>query len=147
MSDFQRPHGPQPTRLLPPWDFPGKSNGVGCHCLLRQMTLVPINYHTFFFQCVVIIVSVCVCVLNCIRLFVSHGLQPARLLCAWNFSRQEYWSGLPFPPPGDLPNLGIEPMSLGPPALAGGFFPMAPPGKPVVIIPNEQKTYRWLFSS
>ena len=35
------------------------------------------------------------------------------------FSRQEYWSGLPFPPPGDFPDLGIKPMS---PALAGGFF-------------------------
>ena len=35
------------------------------------------------------------------------------------FPRQEYWSGLPWPPPGDLPNPGIEPAS---PALAGGFF-------------------------
>ena len=33
-SDPQRPHGLQPTRLLCPWDFPGKSTGVGCHCLL-----------------------------------------------------------------------------------------------------------------
>ena len=38
------------------------------------------------------------------------------------FSRQEYWSGLPCPPPGDLPNPGIEPMSLTSPALAGEFF-------------------------
>ena len=40
------------------------------------------------------------------------------------FSRQEYWSGLPFPPPGDLPNPGIwkKPASLTSPALAGGFF-------------------------
>ena len=35
MSDSSRPHGLQPTRLLRPWDFPGKSTGVGCHCLLR----------------------------------------------------------------------------------------------------------------
>ena len=35
MSDPQRPHGLQPTRLLRPWDFPGKSAGVGCHCLLQ----------------------------------------------------------------------------------------------------------------
>ena len=40
-----------------------------------------------------------------------HGLQPARLLSPWGFSRQEYWSGLPCPPPGDLPNPGIEPRS------------------------------------
>ena len=34
VSDPQRPHGLQPTRILRPWDFPGKSTGVGCHCLL-----------------------------------------------------------------------------------------------------------------
>ena len=38
------------------------------------------------------------------------------------FSRQEYWSGLPCSPPGDLPNPGIEPMSLMSPELAGGLF-------------------------
>ena len=43
------------------------------------------------------------------------------------FPRQEYWSGLPFPPPGDLPDPGIEPTS---PALAGGVFITEPPGKP-----------------
>ena len=40
-----------------------------------------------------------------------HGLKPTRLLCLWGFSRQEYWSGLPCPPPGDLPNAGIKPRS------------------------------------
>ena len=43
------------------------------------------------------------------------------------FSRQGYWSELPFPTPGDPPNPEIEPLS---PALAGGFFTTAPPGKP-----------------
>ena len=42
------------------------------------------------------------------------------------FSRREYWSGLPFPSPGDLPDPGIEPMSL---ASAGRFFTTEPPGK------------------
>ena len=51
-----------------------------------------------------------------------YGLQPARLLCSWD-SGQEYWSGLPCPPPRDLPNPGIEPASLKSPALAGGFLP------------------------
>ena len=36
MSNSSRPHGLQPNRLLHPWDSPGKSTGVGCHCLLRQ---------------------------------------------------------------------------------------------------------------
>ena len=46
------------------------------------------------------------------------------------FPRQEYWSGLPFPTPGDLPNPGIEPASPVSPALAGGFFTTEPCGKP-----------------
>ena len=45
------------------------------------------------------------------------------------FSRQEYWSGLPFPTPGDLPNPGSEPTSLASPVLAGRFFTTAPAGK------------------
>ena len=40
VSDPQRPHGLQPSRLLHPWDFPSKSTGVGCHCLLRRYTLL-----------------------------------------------------------------------------------------------------------
>ena len=39
-----RPHGLQPTRLLHPWDFPGKSTGVGCHCLLRLRDGTSLNY-------------------------------------------------------------------------------------------------------
>ena len=41
MSDSLWPHGLQPTRLLCPWDFPGKSTGVGCHCLLHTQLLHP----------------------------------------------------------------------------------------------------------
>ena len=43
------------------------------------------------------------------------------------FPRQEYWNGLPFPSPGDLPHPEMEP---GSPALAGGIFTFEPPGKP-----------------
>ena len=46
------------------------------------------------------------------------------------FSKQEYWNGLPFLFPGDLPNPGIKLMSLASPTLAGGFFITEPPGKP-----------------
>ena len=58
--------------------------------------------------------------------FWPHGLQPAWLLCPWEFSRQEYWSGLLYPP-GDLPNPGIKPRS---PALQADSLPSEPPGKP-----------------
>ena len=47
VSDSVRPHGPQPTRLLCPWDFPGESNGVGCHCLLPICCL---GWSQLFFQ-------------------------------------------------------------------------------------------------
>ena len=48
------------------------------------------------------------------------------------FSKQECSSGMPFPPPGDLPDPGIESESLASPALAGGFLPNEPPGKPYI---------------
>ena len=58
---------------------------------------------------------------------VSHSLRPyGTVACqaplSLGFSRQEYWSGLPFPSPGDLPDPGIELVSLVSPALASGFF-------------------------
>ena len=49
------------------------------------------------------------------------------------FPRQEYWSGLLFPSPGDLPNPGMEPLSFVSPALAGEFITAEPPGKPYCI--------------
>ena len=48
------------------------------------------------------------------------------------FFQQKYWSGLLFPPRGDLPNLGIEPMSLESPALAGEFYITVPLEKPPI---------------
>ena len=48
------------------------------------------------------------------------------------FSSQEYYSGLPFPPPEDLPNMGIKPASPVSPSLAGRFFTIEPLGKPQI---------------
>ena len=50
MSDSSQPHGLQPTRLVCPWDFPGKSTGVGCHCLLRKIDLGKLNMYTTNFN-------------------------------------------------------------------------------------------------
>ena len=58
------------------------------------------------------------------------------------FSRQEYWSGLPFPPPVDLPNLGIKPVSPVSPVLASKFFTTEPPGKPEVGVKIIEKTFK-----
>ena len=54
-----------------------------------------------------------------VRLFATPGTVAHQAPMSMGFSRQEYWSGLPFPSPGDLPDPGIKPGSS---ALAGGFF-------------------------
>ena len=59
------------------------------------------------------------------------------------FPKQEYRSGLPFPPPGDLPDRGTE---LAPPALAGRFFPTEPPGKPRTIRGKGKISYVLAFT-
>ena len=71
-------------------DFPGESTGVGCHCLLR---------------------------FSCVQFFATLLWTSARHApLSMGFSRQEYWSGLPLPPPGDLPHSGIKPASPVSPA-------------------------------
>ena len=76
-------------------------------------------------------VCVCVCVRVCaralsgfsrVRLFVTLWTVACQASLSMGFSRQEYWSGLPCPPPGYLPNPGIKPISFTSPALVGGFF-------------------------
>ena len=77
--------------------------------------------------------NVCVCVLSpfsCVGLFVTLWTTACQTPLSMGFSRQEYWSGLPCPPLGDLPNPGIEPKPLMSPTSAGGFFTTRPPGKP-----------------
>ena len=64
---------------------------------------------------------VCVCVVS-VWLFVTLGTVAHQAPPSMGFSRQKYWSGLPFPSPGGLPYPGIEPASLTPPALTGSFL-------------------------
>ena len=72
MSDSSRPHGLQPTRLLCPWDFPGKSTEVGCHCLLQYVTSVVSNF---------------------VR---PHRWQATRLPCPWDSSGENTGVGCHF---------------------------------------------------
>ena len=76
------------------------------------------------------IVCVCAQSLSCVWLFGTPWTAAHQALLSMGFPRQEYWSGLPFPTPGDLPNTGIEPTSLASPASAGRLFITVPPGKP-----------------
>ena len=73
--------------------------------------------------------NVCVCSI------MSDSPQPPWIIAhqalpSMEFSRQEYWNGLSFPTPGDLPDPGTEPVSVASPILAGRFFTTAPTGKP-----------------
>ena len=78
--------------------------------------------------------GVCMVCVNVSCSVVSNTGTPWTIACqaplSVGFSRQEYWSGLPFPPPGDLPDPGKEPASSGAPALPGRFFTTKPPEKP-----------------
>ena len=65
------------------------------------------------------------------QLFVTPRTVACQALVSIGFHRQELWSGLPFPPPGVLPDPGIE---LESPALAGRFFTTEPPGKPACFL-------------
>ena len=63
-----------------------------------------------------------ICMLSCVRLFVTPWTVAHQAPLSTEFSRQEYWNQLPFPPPGDLPSSESESVSLASPALADGFF-------------------------
>ena len=65
--------------------------------------------------------------LSCFQLFATPWTVAHQSSLSMGFSRQEYWSGLPFPSPGDLPNPGIKPES---PVLQADTLPSEPPGKP-----------------
>ena len=75
----------------------------------------------------------CVCtlyaMLSHVQLFVTPWAVARQAPLSMEFSMREYWRGLPYPSPGDLPDSGVKPASLVSPAQAGGFFTPAPPGK------------------
>ena len=119
MSESLRPHG-----LYNPWNSPGQNTGVGSRSVLQGI-------------------------------FPTQGLNPGFPHCRWilyqlshqgspvacqaplsmEFPRQEYWKGLPFPSPGDLPHPGVEP---GSPALPAETSPSEPSGKDIEVKENKQ---------
>ena len=141
-----RPHRWQPTRLPRPWDCPGKNTGVGCHFFLQcvkvksESKVSPQSIQTSsvgprqdlytdpFNRLVALALSIIswslsqmsAKLLSCV-FFKTLWTVAHQAPLSMGFSRQENWSGLPYPSPGDLPNPRIEPPLLSP-ALAGGFF-------------------------
>ena len=78
-----------------------------------------------------------------VRLFATPWTVAHQASPSMGFSRQEYWSGLPFPSPGDLPNPGIEPSS---PGLQADALPSEPPGKiSKVVLPQFQNYFNTAF--
>ena len=83
-------------------------------------------------SCLRLRLKVCTCMLSCfsrVQLYVTLWTVACQVPLPMGFSRQESWSGLPCPPPGDLPNPGIEPASLMSPVLQANSLPLATPGK------------------
>ena len=111
--------------------FSGKNTVVGCHALLQgifpthglNLCLLRLLHWQVGSSPLVLPGNT--------KFFITAAYQAPLSI---QFSRREYWSGLPCPLPEDLPDPGIEPVSLPPPALAGGFFSTAPPGKPIFYI-------------
>ena len=108
---------------------------LGLKRLNNQMMIRSSIYACFLLMwvCVCVCSVVCVpaqsCMTLCYPVDCSHPQAPLSM----EFSRQEYWSGLPFPTPRYLPDPVVETASLESPALAGGFYIMVLPGKHLVI--------------
>ena len=87
-------------------------SSASCACILLSLKSV-LKISEAYLYCVCAVVS---------RSFATPWTVARHAPLSMGFPRQEYWSGLPFPSLGDLPNPGIKPVSLGSPALTGGFF-------------------------
>ena len=83
-----------------------------------------------------IFITVIIFMIGCCLVAKPVALQASRPM---GFPRQEYWCGLPFPSPGDLPNSSTKPSSSASPELAGRFFTAEPPGKPLTKTQCSQK--------
>ena len=117
VSDSSRPHGLQPARLLRSWDFPGKSTGVGCHCLLRGQGNTKLQSAVAFYLRGCSVAHSCPTLCDPVDYRQPdssiHGIFQAGIL-----ERVA------------MPHSGFESVSPESPALAGRFFTTEPPGKP-----------------
>ena len=117
----------------------GYNNLITCHLVSIFIILQKCSMGAWK-ECIIPCVCVCVCVCVCARaraksLYLCPTLcNPMDYSLPGSSVYQEYWSGLPYPPPGDLPDPGIKPASLRSPALIGRFLTTGPPGKPFLSI-------------
>ena len=139
----------QPQGLYSPWNFPGQNTRVGSLSLLQGI-LPTQGLNPDVPHCRQILYQLShkgslkdverkwkkVKSLSRVWLFATPWTVAHQDAQSMEFSRQEYWSGMPFPSPGDLPNPGIEPWS---PALQADALLSEPPGKPKDVEGQEQK--------
>ena len=81
--------------------------------------------------------------LSCVQFFATLWIVAYQTPLSLGFSRQEYWVGLPFPTPGNLPNSGIHPTSLVSPVLAGRFFTTSTRQDSCFIICDKVEAVQW----
>ena len=107
---------------LPAWAFHCQDSTLSSPLEIQSTETTPSGFQSFrVTQC---------SGLSLVWLFGTSWTAAHQALLSMGLSRQEYWRGLPCPPPGALPQPGIKPTSPASPALAGGFFTTEPPRKP-----------------
>ena len=110
------------------WGVGRVPSGIGYKSVCT-VTMVGKIYRCFLVYFFVDMYCACVCVLSGVQVSVTPWAVAHQATLSMGFHRQEYWSGLPFPAPGDLHDPEILPSSLASPALADRFFTTEPPGK------------------
>ena len=100
--------------------------------IVRLLVYLSIWLFWFGEDVVIPVYSHCCCLVArlCLTLYVTPWTIAHQASLSMGFARQEYWSGLPFPFPGDLPDPGIEPQAPAVSCIAGEFFTTEPLGKP-----------------
>ena len=110
--------------------------------LLILFLLLAIRNGNFLHRSFQFFPSCMFCVLSCfscVQLLVTPWTAAHQIPPSMGFSRQEYWSGLPCPPPGDLPDSGTEPASPVSPALQADSLPLSQAGKPLPYCPSLRR--------
>ena len=112
--------------------------------VLRLYKMMPL-----FYKIIVVVLDPCPKLLSCVLLCVTPWTGAHQAPLSVRFRRQEYWSGLLFPPPGGLPDPGVKPESLVSPALLVGSLLLVPSGKPVYGCQStiQKLTIRWFRKS
>ena len=133
MSGF---HTLTPSRIHPtfPWPLPAKWNRTGTFLPSSKLSfllfvlwpfVLASNFHLRFFPLYSFLLKYVYSrkyVLRCVQLFATPWTLAHQAPLSMGFSQEEFWSELPFPPPGDLSDPGIRLQSLASPVLAGWFF-------------------------